>query len=355
MNILSKIVSAEKSHPMVNPKHVEMCFAPLQAVIKPYLEMFVPSLIWREQTIESVDLNPGEFEEKYARPALHYGFGKSDTDTEVIISVDAGIAHAASSIAFTGIGVLDSEVISKLSLSQLDIFLMEDLIESIIHTFSGQEYIDPDKDWSKWKRKNSLFFGQFVLSNAVEDWIQVVLPFEGKPLPEENMQAKVVPKNTKTKSKKQQGKKPKPSDKVSGTTSWPQSYDIRILMPRHVFDGYVSKVDLGELTVAPMDIKVSPENWSRRISPTQTRLRCVLESCRMSVADCTRLEIGQVLSLPGASLKKIKIEAEFKDKRQVILEGAMGQHKSHKAVRLQSSLHPSFIGDHSKIMNTSVV
>lgn len=343
MSILQKIVDSKGEGAKVNPTQVEACFATLREMVKSYLETSVPSLIWRERSIETLDLKRDVIEKNQNKSALYYGLGKSDTDIEVLITVDAGIVHAASSIALMGPDLPDVEAFSNLSLSQLDLFLLEDLVDKTVNIFSDEERVGGNPIWSSLERKSALSFEQILLSDQVEDWMQVVLPFEGRPPPcKESPETSVPSATTDTNAK----------NDMSSETSWPQIYDIRLLMPKHAFDAYMAEVKLQVIISDVLDQEDIAENWSRRINPTQTRLRSVLESCRMSVADCTRLEIGQVLHLPGASLEAIKIEVEFADKRQVILEGEMGIHKSHKAIRLTSEIDATFTADISVVLNT---
>jgi hypothetical protein len=341
MSILQKILDSKGEGANVNPTQVEACFETLREMIKLYLETSVPSLVWREQSIETLDLKKDFIEKNQKKPALYYGLGKSDTDIEVLIIVDAGVVHAASSIALMGPDLPDLAALSKLSLSQLDLFLLEDLVDNAVNIFSDEERVGGNLIWSSLERKSALSFEQILLSDGIEDWMQVVLPFEGRPPPcKESSETTDNSATTDTNAR----------NDISSVTSWPQIYDIRLLMPRHAFDAYMAEVKLQAITCDVLDQEDIAQNWSRRINPTQTRLRSVLESCRMSVADCTRLEIGQVLLLPGASLEAIKIEVEFADKRQVILEGEMGVHKSHKAIRLRSEIDAAFTADVSALL-----
>jgi len=71
-------------------------------------------------------------------------------------------------------------------------------------------------------------------------------------------------------------------------------------------------------------------------------VRAVVETCRMTVADCTRFEIGQVIKLPGVSLQSIGIETEFGEGKASFVPGALGIYKSHRAIKLTEDLDPTF-------------
>jgi len=63
----------------------------------------------------------------------------------------------------------------------------------------------------------------------------------------------------------------------------------------------------------------------------------------MTVAECTRLEIGQIISLPGVSLQDMKLEATLRDEKICVVKGALGIHKSNRAVKLTEDPSPEFI------------
>lgn len=343
MNILQKIIDTPEEPASIDPSRLAACFAPLQLKVRLCLETSAPSLIWRDSVIEAVALKTTDLQKTYQSSALFYGLGKSDTQIEALITVDAEIAYVASSFALIGPDVPDVEDLAKLPLSQLDLLLLADLIDEVAGTLSDTNRTSMSPLSSEWERKNALSYEQIMLSSTIEDWTQVIFNFEVLSAPgAEKLEVTGEPDKIKPLTKEGKGKKTKIKKNVKAQALWPRIYAIQVLMPRHAFDIYMSEVNLDAVSTDVIDQEIIEKNWMRRINPTQTRLRSVLESCRMSVADCTRLEIGQVLPLPGASLGAIKIEAEFGDKRQVILQGAMGVHKSHKAIRLKSNLDTAF-------------
>lgn len=72
-------------------------------------------------------------------------------------------------------------------------------------------------------------------------------------------------------------------------------------------------------------------------------LMAVLESCPMTVAECARLEIGQVIPLPGVSLNELTISARGADGHLSVATGALGVMKQFKAVKLMSDPPEDFI------------
>lgn len=72
-------------------------------------------------------------------------------------------------------------------------------------------------------------------------------------------------------------------------------------------------------------------------------IRAVVETCRMTVAECTRFEIGQVINLPGVSLQSIGLETELGRGKAPFAPAALGIYKSHRAVKLTEDLDPAFM------------
>ncbi len=92
---------------------------------------------------------------------------------------------------------------------------------------------------------------------------------------------------------------------------------------------------------------IDPDNpWTdhmrRSLDAAIVPVRAVVETCRMTVADCTRFDIGQVIDLPGVSLQSIGLEAEMMDGSVNFGSAALGIYKSHRAVKLIEDMDPEF-------------
>ena len=82
-------------------------------------------------------------------------------------------------------------------------------------------------------------------------------------------------------------------------------------------------------------------------------IRAVVESCHMTIAECTRLEIGQVISLPGVSLNTVGIflDSETSDTEEPetdaieLTRGSLGIFKKNRALKLIENIDPSFTHD----------
>lgn len=112
-----------------------------------------------------------------------------------------------------------------------------------------------------------------------------------------------------------------------------------IFMPQSVTQQLMSQAVSEEEEVMHGDID-SPwaEHMSRAVETAAVPVRAVIESCRMTVADCTRLQIGDVIDLPGVSLQSIAIETEMLEGPEKIGSAALGIYKSHRALKLTEDL-----------------
>ena len=84
------------------------------------------------------------------------------------------------------------------------------------------------------------------------------------------------------------------------------------------------------------------QHMRRSLDGALVPVRAVVETCRMTVADCTRLETGQIIDLPGVSLQSVGVEAEMKTDRVKFSVGALGVYKSHRAIKLTEDIIPGF-------------
>lgn len=78
-------------------------------------------------------------------------------------------------------------------------------------------------------------------------------------------------------------------------------------------------------------------------------VRAVVESYDMTIAECTRLEIGQVISLPGVSLSSVGLllNMDIDEGSQLppveLTQGTLGIFKKNRALRLTRTVDPNFI------------
>ena len=103
------------------------------------------------------------------------------------------------------------------------------------------------------------------------------------------------------------------------------------------------------------DLVLDPTNpWSAHMHGTVMQstlpLKVVVEVLRMSVADCTRLKLGQTISLPGASHKRLSVSTETKTGLQTLATSTLGVAKSNKAVKLLDDIDAEFLSDVGDLM-----
>ncbi|MBL4854226.1 MAG: hypothetical protein JKY25_08315 [Robiginitomaculum sp.] len=103
---------------------------------------------------------------------------------------------------------------------------------------------------------------------------------------------------------------------------------------------------------------IDPDDpWAQHMRSTMlsaTRsLEIVIEDLRLSIASCTRLEPGQIISLPGASHERLNIKTRTDSGHIVLAAATLGAFKAHKAVKLNEDIDPAFLNgleiiDHNK-------
>jgi len=79
-----------------------------------------------------------------------------------------------------------------------------------------------------------------------------------------------------------------------------------------------------------------------RLGPCHVEVQAVADRVRMSVADCSRLQIGQVVGLPGLRFDHLELSVEMGDGPVPLTDASLGADKGLKAVRLNRGLDPSF-------------
>jgi len=84
------------------------------------------------------------------------------------------------------------------------------------------------------------------------------------------------------------------------------------------------------------------------VKKAEVPIRAVVESCHMTIAECTRLEIGQVISLPGVSLSAVTlmVDEEMDIETQLppieLARGSLGIFKKNRALKLTENIDANF-------------
>lgn len=104
------------------------------------------------------------------------------------------------------------------------------------------------------------------------------------------------------------------------------------------------------LHIASTSVSAAPESgldepgpWAEHIyqslKTATVPIRAVVESCKMTVADCTRLEVDDVIALPGASLQAVSLQTDMAEGPVNIGMASLGIYKSNWALKLSADLN----------------
>lgn len=90
------------------------------------------------------------------------------------------------------------------------------------------------------------------------------------------------------------------------------------------------------------DVELDIADLKDRLGPCRLSVHIVGDKLSLSVADCTRLEIGQVFSLPRLQFDNVTLRLVSGGRRRDLAQGTLGMDKGQKAVRLHGPPDPEF-------------
>lgn len=128
---------------------------------------------------------------------------------------------------------------------------------------------------------------------------------------------------------------------------------IDFILPKTLTQGLMQSGPASQDSTAPV---IDPSHpWAVHMRSTVNKanvpVRAVVESCSMTVAECTRLEIGQVIALPGVSLDSVQLfidmesGAQAKQRAVGLANGSLGIYKKNRALKMNENIDPDFIQD----------
>ena len=130
---------------------------------------------------------------------------------------------------------------------------------------------------------------------------------------------------------------------------------IELILPRQITYDVILANKGAKDNAAPVIDPTHPWAIHMRdnVNKANVPVRAVVESCFMTVAECTRLEIGQVIALPGVSLNNIELfvdmdmgeESKVKHLAVGLAQGSLGIYKKNRALKMNESVDPDFIQD----------
>ena len=283
----------------------------LKVAVLKELEPMTSNCQWTFDVPNITRLAPDKAFEKWGRPGLYYGLGSSSKFVEGLIHFDKPLLDCVNRAAFDG---ELPEAADQLIL--FDLLIMEEIARAL------QGYISESITQATGQVLDNemSYFGQnlipdsFQLSDPNRDWVALSLPFHYKL--EENESKHPAPK-------------PK-GKKAAGKNESQRKVTVSILLAPDLF-----------VRLSPVWAKVNDENvipdlkeWMEQLDDYNVPLRVLAESFEMSVADCTRLEIGQTIELPGISLQNLTLKTSGPEDRLKLGNAVLGTYKRKKAVKL---------------------
>lgn len=135
-----------------------------------------------------------------------------------------------------------------------------------------------------------------------------------------------------------------------GASDLGASLSVELLMSALMADTIAMALHSGD-----GNIVIDPSDpWATHMHGTVLQstlpLKVIVEVLNMSVADCTRLELGQTIGLPGASHRHLSVSTESGSGLISLATSTLGVAKSNKAVKLLEDVDASFLSDIATIM-----
>ncbi len=284
------------------------------------LEELTSELSWTVSGFTTNGLAREELVKALPEQGLYAGFGPDEKSTEGLFLFDTTLAAILNKSGIDG-KLRDFAGADSYSVSELDLFMMEPLITVLkkdLVKMLGASEVEKNSDDKTKPQLNFVDFQKeeteltaFLMSDAHKAWRQIDMSFQAQLA--ESDEAQIV--------------------------------SLKIILPQSFLERALEVAKIGS---KPAEDVLLPENakyLGRHIDKSVTSVRAVLDSFQMSVADCTRLEIGQILPLPGVSLENISLEVEMRNQRLAVANGLLGIHKTHRAVKLSEDISEEFRSD----------
>lgn len=271
---------------------------PQEKILDIFLNEVEP-LHWKKTTIELSQMIPTDMSSACPKSGLYIVLGETERIVNCVLLFDPKIAAIFSKFGFSG-KVADLDGLDEYEFSRFDIMVLDTMIKKT-QTALGM---------SAFKAKSEYIeFSDIPIDQDPLEWVKIDLNFDVSLRP---------------KSKRE-----------------PISISV-LMLKAHMNETLTEFIEQTPDDEA-VEFDEDTETLTRHIDNSITALRAVLESREMTVADCTRLEIGQIIPLPGVSLQELRLEAELKESRVCITKGALGIHKTRRAVKLVEDITPNFL------------
>ncbi len=210
------------------------------------------------------------------------------------------------------------ETSAKEEASGLDLILVRPMAQLVMDFLAQQIAMSGDDYGSKFTiLQEKLNCGDFTFDRSIKDWCLVGFC-----------------------AHKEDGPEPPPT----GNDQHRGEENVYILAPTPMIAPLLS--DTAQLS----DDSYDPyEPWAvhmrNALRTAPVKLQIGLETLRLSIAECTRLELGQVIELPGSSLQSVMVQLEICGEMVTIAHAELGIFKSNRAAQCRENMHPEFLGD----------
>jgi len=312
MNILKRKTEARDDSVKFDSVCVSETYAELAEAILAELEIMDDRFRYELTKIETDSFDINKPETDIINGGAYFGFGVDKKSTSAVIRFDPNFSVFVADANFGDVDLKSiPSKIKSTATDKLTLILLNDF-SNIIHKSISQFHAN--------------------LNHCVKDTALDVFYFGEGEAKFNRLNFEFLLKE----APKQKSAKGKPS-----TLMLTVSLILPVTLISQMIDAHAVASTQAETT--DFSIEEMQAFWAQRIDHSHTRLKLVLEEFDMSVAECTRLQIGDVLPLPSVSLMDLRLLADFNDKEMSIANAALGIHKTHRAARLISNLDPAFL------------
>ena len=243
----------------------------------------------------------------YPEEGLAFGFVTSDSQVPVFAHFDKSFAAMISSMA---LGVSAPKVDDEYGLQMLDLILFKPVRDVIISEFAGLLASAGYNNSKLLLKSQGLSVSSVEVDRGLGAMIEFTFPVK-RLASEEEVEAGAS------------------DQELMFTLVLPESAVLKVATARA---GSVSEPDL------------APHGpWADKIyesmKTAEVPIRAVVESCSMTVADCTRLEVDDIIQLPGASLQSVSLQTDMRDGAIKIGVASLGIYKTNWALKLSGDLN----------------
>jgi len=299
MSVLRKKIDKNSGVPQLETSKLVSYWDKTKAFYLSGCESLIEHLYWKEVDVKVSQGQLEDIKSDLPDKGLYTSFGNNIKDTQAVFLLDTQLAAIIAKHGFTGY-IKDFEGLEGYEISKIDSLLMDPLIATTHQALDNSAW--PIRN--DYLEKANLPFAQYI-TNCIRIDFSYEVSF--------------------------------------GPQSQPQPITFTLIVPSEYMLPRLEAFQEQAATETETEYDETSEILSRHIDQSVTALRAILENRKMTVADCTRLKIGQIITLPGVSLKDMKLEATLRDEKICVVKGALGIHKSNRAVKLTEDPSPEFI------------